>query len=234
MLSFREINQKRKKNYQESYLFDLTRLWSLPFTYLFYHTPLTPNMISMLSFVVLLVACGFIVVTTPIATMIGGILCWFSWVFDCVDGEIARLKGLSSDFGAWFDGALDRLGDIVLFGAITINLYQHSASLIVVIVGLLATVSTTLWRLNALYTKTTLHLPLTEKEPLKRFGFDTAAMYVIISLGLIFSTIGFKAAIAGWHINITALFAVMLFFAVIINVVTLKNIITTYVRHARQ
>lgn len=234
MLSFREIIQKRKKNYQESYLFDLTRAWSLPFTYLVYHTPLTPNMISMLSFVVLLAACAFIVKATPAATLIGGILCWFSWVFDCVDGEIARLKGLSSDFGAWFDGVLDRLGDIVLFVAITINLYLQSPNLIVVIVGLLATVSTTLWRLNALYTKTVFNLPLTSKSPLKRIGFDTAFMYFVISVALVFSGVGVEADIAGRQVNITLLFAVMLFFGVGLNLVTLKNSITMYVRHRHQ
>ena len=234
MLSFREIIQKRKKNHQESYLFDLTRAWSLPFTYLFYHTPLTTNMISVLSVAVLLAASVLIIKATPFATLIGGILCWFSWVFDCVDGEVARLKGLSSEFGAWFDGILDRLGDIVLFGAITINLYIQSPNLATVIVGLLATVSTTLWRLNALFTKTTFNQPLTSKNPLKRFGFDTAFMYFIISLGLIFSSAGIELNLFGTHMTVTVLFAIMLFFAVVVNAVTLKNMTTTYVTQMRR
>ncbi len=38
-------------------------------------------------------------------------------IIDGCDGEIARLKRLESDFGAWFDAVLERYADaFLLFG----------------------------------------------------------------------------------------------------------------------
>jgi phosphatidylglycerophosphate synthase len=231
MIRLTEIIQKRKKKYQESYLFDFTRMCSLPFTWLFSNTPLTPNMISLLSFVLTLFACGFIITGDTWNILMGGIICWLSWVFDCVDGEVARVKKMGNDFGAWFDGVFDRVGDVLLFAAITVALFIQTPTMLSVLVGALATASTTLWRLNTLYTKTTFKLPLTSKNPLKRFGFDTAFMYFIISLGLIFNGYWLGFSYGVWSIQVSVLFIVMLFFAVVLNAVTFKNIVTTYYKH---
>lgn len=230
MISFKNVCTRRKKNYQESYVFDFTRLWSLPFTYVLVNTPLTPNMISFLSFALLVVSCGFIIQATPFATLVGGIICWFSWVLDCVDGEVARLRGIASNFGGWLDMVFDRLGDVVLFAAITINLYKNQPTLLVVVIGLFAIISTTLWRHMALATKTAFNLPLTEKNPLKRIGFDTATMYLMLSLALIFNGVHIAIPAVPAIGTLTPLVLIMLFFAVVINLVTLKNIAVSFWR----
>ncbi len=230
-LSF--VRKNRKKNYQESYLFDFTRWWSLLFTWFFSNTPLTPNMVSILSFVITLAACGFLVAGGERNIVISGFIVWLGWVIDCVDGEVARVKGVQSSFGAWFDAIFDRVADVALFTAITVALFVQAPTLWVVVVGVLATVSTTLWRLTALYTKVSFGLPLTSKNPLKRIGFDTAFMYSLITAGLLLNSRWFSVPLPlfPWTLHFNLLFAVLLFFAVVLNMVTLKNIVSAYCRY---
>ncbi len=232
-LSFREIGEKRKKAYPESVWFAITRACSLPFTYVLAHTPITPNGVSMLSLLVLLTACGFILAATPATLFIGGVLCFLSWVLDCVDGEIARIKGKASSFGAWFDGALDRIGDVLLFTALAVAAYRQMPTIATMVIGILATASTTLWRLNALYTKTALSLTLTEKQPLKRCGFDTAFMYLMISAALMMNMFSVETSLWGMRVVMTPVVVVLLFFAVVVNAVTVKNVIMTYWRYGK-
>ncbi len=47
----------------------------------------------------------------------GGVVAQVTSIIDGCDGEIARLKRLESDFGAWSDAVLDRDADaFLLFG----------------------------------------------------------------------------------------------------------------------
>lgn len=231
MISITDIQKKRKKSYQESYLFDFSRWWSLPFTWIFANTSISPNAISLGSFVLTLIACGYIMTGNVWDIFVGGVILWFSFILDLVDGEVARIKKLQSDFGAWFDGVFDRVGDVILFTAITVALFRQTPTALVVLFGALATASTTLWRLNALQTKTSFNIPLTSKNPLKRIGFDTAFMYVFICLGLLLNGHWFAFSRGDITIHVNVLFMVLLFFAVVINVVTLKNIVAAYYTH---
>jgi CDP-L-myo-inositol myo-inositolphosphotransferase len=75
---------------------------------------ITPNQVSVLSFLVAVLASVSFVVSLPV---IGGVLIQLASVLDGSDGEIARLKKLQSAFGDFFDAVLDRYADIlVLFG----------------------------------------------------------------------------------------------------------------------
>ncbi len=79
--------------------------------------PITPNQISMSSFLFCLVAAWLFAVGGYLALALGGLLAQFASVIDGCDGEIARLKFLKSDFGGWFDAVLDRYADaFLLFG----------------------------------------------------------------------------------------------------------------------
>ena len=81
-------------------------------------TPVTPNMISLSSFLIIILAALFFLRGDYISGLIGGILAQFSAILDGCDGEIARLKHRPSKFGAFFDTMLDRYSDIVLIAAI--------------------------------------------------------------------------------------------------------------------
>ncbi len=80
-------------------------------------TRVTPNQISLFSFALSLLAAGLFFLPGYAALATGGLLAQTASVLDGVDGEIARLKFLHSDYGGWLDAVLDRYADaFLLFG----------------------------------------------------------------------------------------------------------------------
>ncbi len=80
-------------------------------------TSITPNQISLASWMLSCVAAGLMAVSGYPARAAGGALAQLASIVDGCDGEIARLKHSQSQFGGWFDAVLDRYADaILLFG----------------------------------------------------------------------------------------------------------------------
>ncbi|QVQ53600.1 CDP-alcohol phosphatidyltransferase family protein [Spiractinospora alimapuensis] len=77
------------------------------------HTNLTPNQLTLGSFVLGVgAAVCFAQVTWP-WLLAGAVLFHLSFVLDCMDGKIARLKGTGTVFGGWLDYIFDRLRVLV-------------------------------------------------------------------------------------------------------------------------
>ncbi len=72
---------------------------------------ITPNQISFFAFLLGVIAGFFVLTFKPVGLIIAGVLLQWSSILDGCDGEIARLKFLSSDFGAWIDAVMDRYVD---------------------------------------------------------------------------------------------------------------------------
>ena len=80
-------------------------------------TTVTPNQISLISWLLSCVAAGLMAMNGYPALAAGGALAQLASVIDGCDGEIARLKHSQSEFGGWFDAVLDRYADaVLLFG----------------------------------------------------------------------------------------------------------------------
>ena len=80
-------------------------------------TAVTPNQISLASWLLSCIAAGLMALGGYPALAAGGVLAQLASVVDGCDGEIARLKQSQSEFGGWFDAVLDRYADaILLFG----------------------------------------------------------------------------------------------------------------------
>ena len=75
---------------------------------------ITPNQISIISFIISCLAAYLFSFKNYAGLFFGGILAQFSSIIDGCDGEIARLKYQSSKFGAWLDAILDRYADAFL------------------------------------------------------------------------------------------------------------------------
>ncbi len=76
-----------------------------------------PNQISFFSFVLSVIAAGLFAQGNYWLLALGGIIAQFASIIDGSDGEVARLKYLSSDYGGWLDAVLDRYADaFLLFG----------------------------------------------------------------------------------------------------------------------
>lgn len=101
----------------------INRKISTRITKLLIRTGITPNQISFVSFLLSLVSGGLFFLYHPAAA---GLLAQISSIIDGCDGELARLKGLSSRFGAYYDSLLDRYSDFaILLGMIMVNPGEH-------------------------------------------------------------------------------------------------------------
>lgn len=56
-------------------------------------------------------------------SIIAAVLLYFAQVLDCVDGEVSRVKKMSSKRGGLIDYFLDRLSDFILYLSIAFGLY---------------------------------------------------------------------------------------------------------------
>ncbi len=85
-------------------------------------TPITPNQITVISFLVSLIGAACLALGESVATVLtvlGALLVQGSSIVDGCDGEVARLKHLASARGAWLDTLLDRYSDMAVTLAIT-------------------------------------------------------------------------------------------------------------------
>lgn len=91
-----------------------------------------------------------LILTVGVAAMLGmgGVVWWLAAllvryvtvVLDCVDGELARLRGTSSPEGTYFDDFVCQVAGPVIFSGMTCGLFRDIGGLHVVAIGLAATV----------------------------------------------------------------------------------------------
>ena len=140
------LNSLRKPG--EAFSSHYYRYLSLFFTKYLCKTPVTPNMITVL--LALIAAAGGLLIINDrwYIYYIGLIMQVLALVFDCVDGEIARIKYLFSKNGDWIDSAGDNSCTLFFVIAIAVknhNIYQTNTSyllgIISIVVYVLAIVS---------------------------------------------------------------------------------------------
>ena len=74
-------------------------------------TPLTPNSITWIGFIIT-IAAGVLIVTEHF--LAAGIVVLVAGLFDMLDGALARATGKTTRFGAILDSTLDRLSEAIL------------------------------------------------------------------------------------------------------------------------
>jgi CDP-diacylglycerol--glycerol-3-phosphate 3-phosphatidyltransferase len=74
--------------------------------------PNTMTLLGLLGNIIaaILIAKGYIT--------IGGVIALLMGIADTLDGTMARLRGMSSDFGAFFDSVSDRYSELLIFGGL--------------------------------------------------------------------------------------------------------------------
>lgn len=95
----------------------LNRRISRPMAQWLAPTPLTPNAATCITTLIAIAAALAIAVGWNIA---GGIGIQAVSIIDGVDGELARLKGMSTRFGAVLDAVSDRYADAIMLGGMTV------------------------------------------------------------------------------------------------------------------
>lgn len=106
--------------------------------YFLARTPITPNQVTFLATLVC-AAAGAIIALTPgswTGLVIGALVFELSFVLDCVDGMLARLKKIASPLGHLLDFLMDELKATLVYGCVTIRLWQETGHDWVLLVGL--------------------------------------------------------------------------------------------------
>ncbi len=103
-------------------------------------TSVTPNQISLISWMLSCVAAGLMALGGYPALATGGTLAQLASVIDGCDGEIARLKHSQSEFGGWFDAVLDRYADAVLLFGLMWHEFSATGTNLSVLLGFAAIV----------------------------------------------------------------------------------------------
>jgi hypothetical protein len=87
-------------------------------------TPLTPNQVTFASLVVALGGAALMVVwPTWVGLIVAAVVLQASYVLDCVDGQLARLKSMSTPVGAHLDFLMDELKAFAVLGAVGVRLW---------------------------------------------------------------------------------------------------------------
>ncbi len=93
-----------------------------PFVKLLVKLHITPNMITMIGFIINIIAAIVFIRGAEETSRNdlssvgwGAGLILFAGLFDMLDGQVARLGNMSSKFGALFDSVMDRYSELVMF-----------------------------------------------------------------------------------------------------------------------
>ncbi len=113
----------------------INRKVSLRITKLIADTNITPNQITIFATLLMMFGASLLLLKLRIYTAIAGFIIQLACIIDGCDGEIARLKYLQSDKGAFLDLVLDRYADAFTILMLTIT---QPFTLLNVVVGMLA------------------------------------------------------------------------------------------------
>ena len=113
--------EKKKKSSWWARIF--SRPISFIFTYFFINIGLSPNMVSLLSILDVVIACLMIMAGGNL--LLPGILLYLLWhILDCVDGNIARVKNLSSFTGEFFDALSGYTANCLIYLSVGVAAYK--------------------------------------------------------------------------------------------------------------
>jgi len=87
---------------------------------------LTPNKITLISFLTAIVSVLFILAGGTQNFIIAAVLIHLSHAFDCMDGQMARYRKTTSPLGAYYDKLTDQIQVTLWFGAIGYAAYNQS------------------------------------------------------------------------------------------------------------
>ena len=98
-------------------------------------TKITPNNITTLSIFFGLVSGIFFSFGDRLNLIIGVVFSQFSLICDLLDGDLARTKKLSSEYGMWYDMIATKFFKYFIFLGATIGAYRISNNPLILIIG---------------------------------------------------------------------------------------------------
>lgn len=96
---------------------------------------LTPNVITLLSFALYALGCAMIFLHVPWHHFIAAALLPAAYIGDCLDGQVARARGLSSRIGNYLDKTLDVLKIYVICMSLSYAAYLRTEQAAYIFLG---------------------------------------------------------------------------------------------------
>lgn len=112
------------------------------------HTPVTPNQVTLGAMGCGFIAAAFLSRGSQSSVLMAAFFLQLSFILDNCDGEIARAKKLSSQFGMWLDYVADLLVDYAIWIGLALGSYAYAKAAWIFWVAAAACVGSTLnfWR----------------------------------------------------------------------------------------
>lgn len=167
---------------------------------------LTPNRLTIISFFLVLLTAGIIISPIPHAFIIAAILLQFAYILDCMDGQLARYRGISTSLGGFLDKSLDFIKFPFILLALTLVSINNNHVLIAILgIGCVFFISLEAYLKEMIKNNLRRSLPdilikdtFFEKN-MRFFLFEEAQWYFIVSLCLLLQ----KPIWALWAIFLT-------------------------------
>jgi phosphatidylglycerophosphate synthase len=100
-------------------------------------TRVTPNQVTFLATFVAFGACAlFIVLPGWWGAIVAALVFELSFILDCVDGQLARVRRTASPLGHHLDFLMDEIKAFFVYGAVTVRLYLEASDPLYLLVGL--------------------------------------------------------------------------------------------------
>lgn len=111
------LRERYKGSYAIYYALYVTHFFSIRIVRFLYNKRITPNQITVFSIIMSFVSAYSFSLGSNISCLVGAFLLELFYIFDSVDGQLARAKGLSSHGGKYLDVFCNFLvPPVVLFG----------------------------------------------------------------------------------------------------------------------
>ena len=99
---------------------------------------ITPNIVTLFSFFLYILGCLFIFINIPYHLYYTAILLPIAYLGDCLDGQLARTKKLSSNIGNYLDKVVDVLKIYIITISLAIGAYVTTNNIIYIFLGFTA------------------------------------------------------------------------------------------------
>ena len=99
---------------------------------------ITPNIVTLFSFFLYILGCLFIFINIPYHLYYTAILLPIAYIGDCLDGQLARTKKLSSNIGNYLDKVIDVLKIYIITISLAYGAYVKTNNAIYIFLGFTA------------------------------------------------------------------------------------------------
>ncbi len=133
--SIRVVKSTYYSNWVDRIGYPLARFLAGPLSKLSF---VTPNKVTLSAFAIFTLGCIFLVVSFPYHMIAGAVLIFAGYIGDCIDGQLARIRGVSSIIGDYIDKALDVLKIFFVTFFSGLSVYLTTGNILYLLLGFVA------------------------------------------------------------------------------------------------